>query len=128
MTARERGSATLLVLCTAGLLMTVTAGLLAVAGALVARQRAESAADLAALAGARSSQPGDGGGAAAADPGCTAAQRVATAARATVVACVAAGSPGRPVVTVVVEVPVPRLLAVLDVPPARARARAGVPP
>jgi len=29
---------------------------------------------------------------------------------------------------VVVEVPVSRLLAVLDVPPARARARAGVPP
>lgn len=126
MTAREGGSATLLILCTAGLLMTVTAGLLAVAGALVARQRAESAADLAALAGARSSQPGGGG--AAADPGCTAAQLVATEARATVVACAEAGSPARPVVTVVVEVPVPRLLAVLDVPPARARARAGVPP
>ena len=122
----DRGSATVLVLGVAGLLVTVTAGMLAVAGTLAARQRADSAADLAALAAARAAAPGLTAG--PGEPGCALADRVAAAAHARVVACAAARSSTRPGVTVVVEVPVPRVLAVLDVPPARARARAGVPP
>jgi len=105
-----------MVVCAAGVLVAVTAGALAVAGALVARQRAESAADLAALAAAR-------GGA-----GCAVAARVAAAAGGRVVACAVDGSAVAPDVSLVVEVPVPGVLAALDVPPARARARAGVPP
>jgi secretion/DNA translocation related TadE-like protein len=112
-----------------GLLVAVTTGVLAVAGAVVARQRAESAADLAALAGA------SGGGRTptvaspdGADDGCAAAGRVAAAAGARLVACVAAGSATAPDLRILVEVPVPAVLAALDVPPARARARAGVPP
>jgi hypothetical protein len=53
---------------------------------------------------------------------------VAAAHDARLVGCAPSGDPPRPVVRVVVEVPVPRVLLALDVPPARARARAGVPP
>lgn len=116
----ERGSASLWLVWVCAVLTAATAAVLAVSGALVARQRAEAAADLAALAAARA---GTLGGAA-----CTAAARVASAGGARLVVCASSGQPSRPAVTVVVEVAVPRVLHALDVPPARARARAGVPP
>jgi secretion/DNA translocation related TadE-like protein len=91
---------------------------LSIGAAVVTRHRAESAADLAALAGARTSADGVG------DP-CAAAGRVAAAMRAQVVACehLSDGS-----VQVVAEVALPPLLARWpDLPPARAQARAGQP-
>jgi secretion/DNA translocation related TadE-like protein len=98
----------------------VAAASLAVLGwaaAVVAQQRAESAADLAALAAARSLVTGGAP--------CPAGTRVATAAGARLVGCATSGAE----VTVVVELSVPaRSVLGLDVPPARARARAGVPP
>lgn len=125
----DRGSAGLLVVWVCGLLVAVTSGVLAVAGAVVARQRAESAADLAALAGASGSRRAPTDAAPdGADHGCATAGRVAAAAGARLMACVAAGSATAPDLRVVVEVPVPAVLAALHVPPARAWARAGVPP
>jgi secretion/DNA translocation related TadE-like protein len=92
---------------------TATLGL---AGALVARQRAEAAADLAALAGAQALLRGG--------DACGTAGRVAVAGRARVVACQPLGT----ALDLVVEVALPGVLGRLDMPPARARARAGVPP
>jgi len=90
---------------------------LAWAASLVSRQRAEAAADLAALAAARTLVAGGAP--------CPAGHRVAAASGARLVGCTASGS----AVTVVVQVPLPSLGVLgLDVPPARARARAGVPP
>jgi secretion/DNA translocation related TadE-like protein len=90
---------------------------LAWAAAVVSRQRAEAAADLAALAAARTLVAGG--------VPCSAGHRVADAAGARLVGCTAAGT----AVTVVVEVQLPpRAVLGLDLPPARARARAGVPP
>lgn len=114
MPAGERGSATVWSLCAGTVLLLTALAVLAWSGALVVRQRAEAAADLAALAGAQALLSGS--------PPCGRAGRVAVAGGARLVACdVAAGS-----VTVVVEVRVPGVLRRLDVPPARARARAGV--
>ena len=80
------------------------------------RQRAEAAADLAALAGAQALLRGG--------DACGAAKRVAAA---------RAGEGGRlraggEHLYLVVEVALPGVLGRLDVPPARARARAGEPP
>jgi secretion/DNA translocation related TadE-like protein len=92
-------------------------GVLGWAAAVVARQRAEGAADLAALAAARALVAGD-------EP-CSSGSRVAVASGARLVACTSSGT----AVTIVVEIAVPpRALLGLDLPPARARARAGVPP
>lgn len=85
--------------------------------AVVARQRAENAADLAALAAASAQVRGE-------EP-CAAASRVARAQGARLVHCV----PESGAVRLVVEVVAPSsLMRRLEMPPARARARAGVEP
>ena len=115
--AADRGSATIWVAIACLVTWSVALFALSVGGVIAARHRAASAADLAALAGARTLVAGVG------DP-CAAAQRVAAAARARVVACdvLANGS-----LQVVAEAALPRLLARWpQLPPARARARAGV--
>lgn len=113
----DRGSAVLWTLW-AVVLVTVTCLLvLGWATAVVTRQRAENAADLAALAAARALVAGG--------VPCSAGTRVAAATGARLVGCAVSGES----VTVVVEIAVPsRALLGVDVPPARARARAGVPP
>ena len=115
--AADRGSATIWVAIACLVTWSVALFALSVGGVIAARHRAASAADLAALAGARTLVAGVG------DP-CAAAQRVAAAAGARVVACdvLANGS-----LQVVAEAALPRLLARWpQLPPARARARAGV--
>ena len=117
--AADRGSATIWVAIACLVTWSVALVALSVGGVIAARHRAASAADLAALAGARTLVAGVG------DP-CAAAQRVAAAAGARVVACdvLANGS-----LQVVAEAALPRLLAGWpQLPPARARARAGVQP
>jgi secretion/DNA translocation related TadE-like protein len=115
----DGGSATVWV---AVLCLTVWAVGLAATGvgvALVARHRAESAADLAALAAARAAARGDP------DP-CAQARRVTGAVRARVARCQPASDGS---VLIVTEVAVPGLpggaARWADMPPARARARAG---
>jgi secretion/DNA translocation related TadE-like protein len=113
----DAGLAGLWTLWAAVVVLSACLAVLAWAAAIVARQRAEAAADLAALAAARALVAG-------AAP-CPAGVRVATAAGARMVGCAAVADS----VTVVVEVSLPRAAVLgLDVPPARARARAGVPP
>lgn len=118
----DRGAATILVLSATATVVLATTALLGWGAALGTRQRAEGVADLAALSGARHALLG-------AD-GCAAAARVARIGGATLAAC-AVGPRGD--VTVVVEAdPVGlRLLPLvgdLELPPARARARAGGSP
>jgi len=113
---RDRGSATVWVVVACLLAWSVAILALSIGGAIVARHRAESAADLAALAGARVLAGGAG------DP-CAEAAQVAAATRSRVVACalLADGS-----VQVLIEAPLPQLLARWpNLPPARAEARAG---
>jgi secretion/DNA translocation related TadE-like protein len=113
----ESGSAAVWTLWAAVLLVVTAVVGLGWAAAVTARQRAEAAADLAALSAARTLLAG---GAA-----CPAGGRVAAASGARLVACSATADS----VTVVVEVAVPRRAVLgLVVPPARARARAGAPP
>lgn len=115
--ASDRGSAGLWVVAFATVLLTVTIGVLSWSGALVARQRAQSAADLAALAAARHTARGS--------DACAAAVRVVRASGARLVRCaVDDTSAVLGVVEVEVEVEVPAGSR-LGVPPARARARAG---
>ena len=105
----SRGSATVLavvLLVVLGLAGALAAGL---GGVLVAKRRAASAADLAALAGASALQRGD--------PGCAVVAATARANRAQVVSCQVDGE----VVEVEVSVPV-HALGITDV---RDRARAG---
>ncbi|MDQ1643330.1 MAG: hypothetical protein QOJ90_2681 [Actinomycetota bacterium] len=109
---RERGSATVWVLLCCLVLFLFVVASLEVGSALVARHRAQTAADLASLAAARRLLAGS------ATP-CAAAARVAAAMGARVSTCHAY----RQVVEVVAEVPLTGLLAGL--PPARGRARAG---
>jgi secretion/DNA translocation related TadE-like protein len=91
----------------------------ALGAALAARQRAQNAADLAALAAAAAVVRGG--------DACTAADRTAAAGGAHLVRCLP--DPATRTVTVGVVVPVPRGLAMVsDMPPARASARAGLPP
>ena len=118
----QRGSAGLLAVAAAAVVLAATLVALTWGSAVTARHRAARTADLAALAAAQAAADGRP------DP-CAAASRVAGASSATVASCevLADGS-----VLVVVEVP---LLAgassggPLDphVTPARGRARAGVP-
>jgi secretion/DNA translocation related TadE-like protein len=115
----DRGSSTVWIVIACLVTWAVATLALSIGGAVVARHRAESAADLAALAGARSVATGIG-------DACTEAEQVAAAMGARVVACerLADGS-----LQVVAETALPRLLARWpDLPPARAVARAGVEP
>lgn len=119
---REEGSATLWALSLVLVVWAVTLAGLVLGAGLVARHRAESAADLAALSAARAVHSAAGGGPAG-EP-CTAAAEVAGAAGARLVGCRV--EPGGDV-WVVTEVPPPAALpGWADMPPARARARAGV--
>lgn len=119
----DRGSAGLLAVAAAAVVLAATVVALTWGAAVTARHRAARTADLAALAGAQAAADG------LPDP-CAAAGRVAAASRATVASCqlLADGS-----VLVVVEVPLLASTAtsggLLDahVSPARGRARAGAP-
>jgi secretion/DNA translocation related TadE-like protein len=114
--AADGGSATVWVAMACLLTWSVATVALSVGAAVAARHRAVSSADLAALAGARSLADG------LSDP-CSEAQRVAAAARARLVACDRLPDGSLQVVT---EVALPPLLAGWsNLPPARARARAG---
>jgi len=112
----ERGSATVWMLVACGVLALVGVAAVLVGAAVVARHRATSAADLAALAGAvRAVQGADA---------CGAAARLAAANAADLTACTASAD-----AVVDVEVSVPVRLGRLGVLSATARARAGpVPP
>ena len=114
----DRGSAGLLAVWVAFVVLAATTAALVWGAALVARHRAERTADLAALAAA-------GEAARAVAQPCRAAVRVAEGVGAGVAACDVL--PDRSVL-VVVEHAIPRVLPGLDMPPARARARAGAVP
>ena len=117
----DHGSAGLLAVWVASLVVLATVLAVGWGGVVLARHRAGHVADLAALAAARSAQLG------AADP-CSAAVEVAAAGGARLESCreLADGSTR---VVVAVDGPVAgELLRWLDTGPARARARAGVPP
>lgn len=79
----QRGSATVLVLAMAGVLATLGAALGVVVAMVAAHRSAQSAADLAALAGARALSQGR--------PGCAAAEVVAGANGAVLTRCVLSG-------------------------------------
>lgn len=108
----ERGSASLVAVALITLLVTVTVAGVQVGSAVVARHRAQAAADLAALSGAAAIA----GGARAA---CAHAGSIARTMRATVVDCSVDG------LDLVVSVEVPLELKPWTVGPARASARAG---
>ncbi|WP_042373468.1 Rv3654c family TadE-like protein [Streptacidiphilus neutrinimicus] len=113
----DAGSATIwlvALLCLVGL---AAAAALGVAGAIAARHRAESAADLAALAAA---------GRLLLDPGeaCAEAAAIASAQGATLHSCAIRADAQEDSVVVEVSVPSPTGL-IPGLPPARARARAG---
>ncbi|MFF7452924.1 Rv3654c family TadE-like protein [Kitasatospora sp. NPDC008115] len=112
----DTGSATVWLLACAMLGCLVCTAVLSVGAVVAARHRAESAADLAALAAAdRLLLDADGG--------CGRAQAVAAVQKAVVVAC--AVDQAEDAVEVVAQVPVSGLPLRLPVGPARARARAG---
>lgn len=112
----DAGSATVWLLALAMLGTAVFAATLAIGAVVAARHRAESAADLAALAAAdRLLLDPDGG--------CARAAGIATAQGAVLVSCAVDRSADA--VDVVAEVDVGRLPVRLPVGPARARARAG---
>ena len=115
--AADRGSAGLLMVWVAAVVLAATTAAVVWGGVVVARHRATRTADLAALGAARAAAEGDG------SP-CTAAVRVARPAGAEVATCelLPDGS-----VLVVVELGVPVAVPGLNMPPARARARAGAP-
>lgn len=112
----DRGAGSVLLTAVVAVVLSAATAALALSGALVTRQRADAAADLAALAGAQALLRGG--------DACVTAGRVAAVGRARVVACEPMGTS----VYVVVEAALPGVLGRLDMPPARARARAGVPP
>jgi len=111
----ERGSATVWVLVVCGVLAVVGLAVVLVGASIVARHRATTAADLAALGGAV--QAVRGGDA------CTTAARLAAANAAELTACTSS-----PEAVVDVEVGVPVRLGRLGVLTATARARAGPVP
>jgi secretion/DNA translocation related TadE-like protein len=110
--ANERGSATLVAVAMMAVLLAIALGGSLVGSAVIARHRAQSAADLAALAAAR--WVGSGPQAA-----CTWASSVATVNHSRLVACTLDG------LDVVVTVDVAVSLGRLGVGSARAAARAG---
>ncbi|HET7388394.1 MAG TPA: Rv3654c family TadE-like protein [Nocardioidaceae bacterium] len=107
----ETGSATMLALTFLVVLATVAAGVAVLGGLLVGQRRVESAADLAALAGARALQRGQ--------DGCAAAARTARANGARQLHCTVSG----PVLTVDVGDDLTGLVG--RTVSVRARARAG---
>ena len=113
----EAGSAGVLVIWAVSAVLAGTVGVLGWATAVQTRQRAEAAADLSALSAARAASWGG--------PACQQAARVAVAMAAQVSDCTVDRA-GTVDLTVEVAVTV-AWLRVLDMPPARARARAGVP-
>ncbi|SOB83218.1 Rv3654c family TadE-like protein [Streptomyces sp. 1331.2] len=112
----DTGSATVWLLALAVLGTAVFAGTIAVGSVVAARHRAESAADLAALAAADRLLLDE-------DGGCARAAGIAAAQGASLVSC--AVDQSADAVEVVAEVRVGGLPARLSVGPARARARAG---
>lgn len=108
----ERGSASLLAVTMIAVLLAITVGACYVGSAMIARHRAQAAADLAALAAAA-------GLAAGADEACAQATAVADAMRAVLAGCVVDG------LDVVVTVDVRVALAVAGADSAQASARAG---
>jgi len=110
----ERGAATVLAMALAAGLLLVGLGCTWTGAVVAAHRRAQSAADLAALAGAQALQAGE-------DP-CATASRVAEANRAQTVTCAVAGE----VVTVTVRVSAPALAG--RTPTVVAEARAGPGP
>jgi len=111
----DRGAGAVLAVCLVAVTLAATAAAFAWVGAVVARQRADAAADLAALAAAAEAMRGG--------DGCAAAQRVAAAMSARAVSC-QVGPDGTADVLTEVDLP-SRLLRRLDLPDARGRARAG---
>lgn len=93
MTGRERGAVTVLAVAMLGVLLLLTAGLGVAEAMVVAHRRAQAAADLAALAGAKALR-------AAQDP-CTAGGTIARANGATLASCRIEGA------DVIVDVSVP---------------------
>ena len=113
----EAGSAGLFAVWAVSVVLAGTLGVLGWAAAVETRQRADAAADLSALSAAQAASRGDAA--------CQEAAEVAAAMNAQVSDCVVDTNG---TVDLAVEVAVPASwLRVLDVPPARARARAGVP-
>lgn len=111
--SRERGAATIWVLAASGLVLAVTYAVVLLASVQAARQRADAAADLAALAGARAQAEG-------ADA-CATGRRVAAADQAQLDACDVAG----PDVAVTASVRLPPALRLYGGGVVRSRARAG---
>lgn len=95
----DAGSASIWVLAAAVMVLAVGCAAIALAAAISARHRAESAADLAALAGAAVTRAGG--------DGCREAGRIARANRAQVARCQVAADAS---ITVVVSVPLPQPL------------------
>jgi secretion/DNA translocation related TadE-like protein len=113
--ARDAGSASIWVLALAVAVLAIGGAAIVVVAAISARHRAESAADLAALAGAAAARDGS--------DGCRAAAVVAVANRATLAGCQVAvdGS-----ITVIVALPLPQAVRRWSTADAvRAVARAG---
>lgn len=111
----ERGSATLLVVAAAGVVLTLALATGVLAGYLVAFHRARQAADLAAVSGAAQ--------AAQSVPGCPAAERIARANGASRVTCDQVGDAVEYVVSIEVKVPVqPAIRGLPTEVPARADA------
>ena len=111
MTARDRGSATVLAIGVIAVVLVVLGGALTAARAVRAAARAAAAADMAALAGARVLQT------AAQAPACAQAARTAARNGASLVSCTVHGQDLT--IRVVVDTAIPGL------GPATARARAG---
>ena len=108
----ERGSTSLIGAAMIAALAAMTVGGAHVGAAVIARHRAQAAADLAALAGAGSVPTGT-------DTACAQASALARAMGATTVACALHG------LDIVVSVEVPTTLSLPRMGPARAIARAG---
>jgi secretion/DNA translocation related TadE-like protein len=107
----QRGTATVLAVSVAGILLLVALALIALGGLVVAQRRAATAADLAALAGATAVQQGSGG--------CDVAAELARRNGALLVSCRRRGSDLQLRVEVRVDLPIFRSVDV------SARARAG---
>ncbi len=112
---RDRGSASVLTLVMASVLLATAVGAGIIGGAFVAHRQAAAAADLAALTGAVALQRGE-------DP-CAAAVRVAARNQAQVTRCAVTGAEVQ--LSVAVRPRSPILTAVLGGDPLAARARAG---
>jgi secretion/DNA translocation related TadE-like protein len=127
---RDGGSASVWALSLAMVLWVCVAAVVLAGGAVIARHRAATAADMAALAAAsvigRSEMAGESAGESTGDPGgraCAAANAIALANDATVTSCQVVGQVVD--VTTTVRVPALRVLTDLGLDSVSARARAG---